>query len=156
MNTTPQTNSLLTVDALRPEDYAAWLPLAQGYKTFYETSLPESAYRQTWQRLLQAQAVHGLAARLDGQLVGITHYLFHASTWSADVCYLQDLFVDGSTRGQGVARALIAQVAQVARERGAPRLYWLTHQTNERARHLYDRVASHQGFIRYDYPITGV
>lgn len=62
---------------------------------------------------------------------------------------LQDLFVDESVRGQGVARALITQVAQVARERGAPRLYWLTHHTNTRARHLYDRVASHQGFIRY-------
>lgn len=151
MSTSPP----ITVDALRPEDYAAWLRLAQGYKTFYETSLPESDYQHTWQRLLQAQAVHGLAARLDGQLVGITHYLFHASIWSADVCYLQDLFVDEAVRGRGVARALIEQVACVARERAAPRLYWGTHYTNERARHLYDRVASHQGFIRYDYPTTG-
>ena len=29
-------------------------------------------------------------------------------------------------------------------------------QTNERARHLYDRVAGHQGFIRYDDPVTWV
>ena len=143
----------ITVDALQPEDYAAWLRLAQGYKTFYETELPESSYQHTWQRLLQAQAVHGLAARLDGQLMGITHYLFHASNWSTDVCYLQDLFVDEAARGHGAARALITQVAQVARERGAPRLYWLTHQSNARARRLYDRVASHQGFIRYDYPV---
>jgi GNAT superfamily N-acetyltransferase len=153
MNPT-EPDTRMTVNALRPEDYPAWLRLAQGYKIFYETELPESAYQHTWQRLLQAQAVHGLAARLDGELVGITHYLFHASNWSADVCYLQDLFVDEAVRGQGVARALIEQVACVARERGAPRLYWNTHHTNARARRLYDRVASHQGFIRYDYPMA--
>ncbi|MDD2924166.1 GNAT family N-acetyltransferase [Rhodoferax sp.] len=151
MNITPP---LITVDALRPEDYAAWLRLAQGYKTFYETSLPESAYQHTWQRLLQAQAVHGLAARVNRQLVGIMHYLFHASCWSADVCYLQDLFVAEAARGQGVARALIEQVAQRAREHGAPRLYWLTQHTNTRARRLYDHLATNQGFIRYDYPMV--
>lgn len=41
--------------------------------------------------------------------------------------------------------------ARVARARGAPRLYWLTRTTNARARRLYDRVAQHHGFIRYDY-----
>jgi len=49
---------------------------------------------------------------------------------------------------------LIARVARSARERGAPRLYWLTHHTNARARRLYDQVAQHHGFIRYDYPMA--
>jgi len=143
----------ITVDTLQPEDYAAWLRLAQGYKTFYETELPESSYQHTWQRLLRGEGACALVARVDGQMLGITHYLFHASTWSADVCYLQDLFVMEAARGQGVAQALIEQVARVARERGAPRWYWGTHHSNERARRLYDRVASHQGFIRYDYAL---
>lgn len=153
MNAT-QPPTRLTVDTLRPEDYQAWLRLARGYKTFYETQLPESSYQQTWQRLRQGDGVFAFAARADRQMLGITHYLFHPSAWSADVCYLQDLFVDEAARGRGVARALIAQVAGVARERGAPRLYWLTQHSNERARRLYDRVASHHGFIRYDYPVA--
>jgi len=142
------------VDTLRPEDYRAWLRLARGYKNFYETELPESAYQETWQRLQRGDGVFAFAARVDGQMLGITHYLFHPSTWSAEVCYLQDLFVDQAARGQGLAQALIEQVARVARERGAPRLYWLTQQSNERARRLYDRVARHHGFIRYDYPMA--
>ncbi len=64
---------------------------------------------------------------------------------------MQDLFVDEAARGLGVAQALIEQVAQAAHQRGAPKLYWLTHQTNARARRLYDRVAQHHGFLRYDY-----
>ncbi len=150
---TTQDKAPITLDTLQPADYAAWLRLAQGYKTFYETELPLAAYQHTWDRLLQGDEVHALAARVQGQLVGITHYLFHASTWSAPVCYLQDLFVDEAARGQGVAQALIVQVAHAARARGAVRLYWGTHQSNARARRLYDRVATHHGFIRYDYAL---
>lgn len=153
MNRTAAPRVQISVDTLQPQDYAAWLRLAQGYQTFYETTLPESAYRHSWTRLLRGDGVQALAARLDGQLVGITHYLFHASTWTVDVCYLQDLFVDEAARGQGVAQALIEHVARAAHARGAPRLYWHTQQGNARARRLYDRVAGHHGFIRYDYPM---
>jgi GNAT superfamily N-acetyltransferase len=73
--------------------------------------------------------------------------------WSADACYLQDLFVDETARGQGAASALIERVAEVARDRGAARLYWTTKQDNARARSLYDKVARFHGFIRYDYPL---
>jgi GNAT superfamily N-acetyltransferase len=85
--------------------------------------------------------------------VGIAHYLFHATAWSADYCYLQDLFVDETTRGKGAARALIERVAEIAREQGAVRLYWTTKEDNATARLLYDKVARFNGFIRYDHPL---
>jgi GNAT superfamily N-acetyltransferase len=141
----------VTVDALQASDYAGWQRLGAGYNRFYEREFPQAIYERTWQRLMQGDGIHGFAARVDGQLLGITHYLFQPSIWTADVCYLQDLFVDEAARGHGLAQALIEQVAQVAQARGAPRLYWLTHTTNDRARRLYDRVAQHHGFIRYDY-----
>jgi GNAT superfamily N-acetyltransferase len=82
--------------------------------------------------------------------VGIAHFLYHASTWAERICYLQDLFTEESVRGQGVARALIAAVAERARQAGAARYYWLTQENNEVARALYDKVARFNGFIRYD------
>jgi len=144
---------MIEVSELRPEDRARWEILSRGYKKFYETELPDSKYEETWRRLMDGRGVYGFAARLDGHLVGIAHYLFHASTWMEDACYLQDLFVDEAVRGKGVARALIEQVASKARERGASRLYWTTKHDNATARALYDKVASHAGFIRYDYPL---
>lgn len=136
---------------LRPEDRVRWEVLARGYKTFYKTTLAPSDYEEAWRRLMQGEAVHGRGAHLDGLLVGIAHYLFHPSIWTADVCYLQDLFVDAAARGHGVARALIGGVAEAATTRGAPRLYWMTAEDNAVARGLYDKVAQFRGFIRYDH-----
>lgn len=146
----------ITVDAMQASDYAAWQRLGVGYNHFYEREFPEATYLRTWSRLMAGDGIHGFAARVDGQLMGITHYLFQPSVWTADVCYLQDLFVDEAARGHGLAAALIERVAEEARASGAPRLYWLTHTTNTRARALYDRVAQHHGFIRYDYALGQV
>lgn len=142
---------MIDVRPLTPEDRAAWEVLARGYKDFYETDVPDEGYEQTWRRLLQGTEVHGLGAWLDGRLVGIAHYLFHGAVWSADFCYLQDLFVDEAVRGRGAARALIDRVAQQARERDVTHLYWMTKQDNATARALYDKVATFSGFIRYDH-----
>ncbi|AKJ30121.1 GNAT family N-acetyltransferase [Caldimonas brevitalea] len=135
---------------LQPDHRDAWERLARGYKDFYRTPTSDEEYEAAWQRLLQQRDVFGLGAVLDGQLVGLAHYLFHGSTWSPRVCYLQDLFTSPEARGQGVARMLIEAVADEARRHGAARYYWLTQEHNETARKLYDQVAKYNGFIRYD------
>ncbi len=144
---------MIEIDALRPEDRAAWEVLARGYKAFYRDPLPDEAYEAAWQRLRQGTEVHGLGARLDGGLIGIAHYFFHPTCWSGQVCYLQDLFVAEAARGRGAARALIERLAELARQRGATRLYWHTQQDNATARLLYDKVARFSGFIRYEHPL---
>jgi GNAT superfamily N-acetyltransferase len=138
---------------LAAADRAEWERLARGYKAFYETVIPDSDYDAAWTRLLLQEDVFGLGATVDGELVGIAHYFFHTGTWLHPVCHLQDLFVDPASRGKGIARALIAAVAEASRARGARRLYWHTRENNAAARALYDKVAKFDGFIRYDYPL---
>jgi GNAT superfamily N-acetyltransferase len=145
--------SAIAIAPLGAEDRAEWEELARGYKAFYETEIPQDRYDETWRLLIASERVHGLAARLDGRLVGIAHYLFHAQTWSPDCCYLQDLFTVEDARGKGVATALIDAVAEAARRRGALKYYWLTKEDNRQARALYDRIARFKGFLRYDYPL---
>jgi GNAT superfamily N-acetyltransferase len=89
-------------------------------------------------------------ACVDGVPLGLVQFLLHRSTWTiADSCYLQDLYVDEGARGSGLGGLLIAHVADAAKTLGCERLYWLTHETNARARVLYDAVADRSGFIQY-------
>ena len=144
---------MVKIAPLAAADRAEWDVLARGYKAFYEDPQPDEVYDRLWSRLMGRDALYGLGARLDGRLVGMSHYMFHANAWMADVCYLQDLFTAPEARGRGVAGALIHAVADAARARGCAKYYWLTKQDNERARRLYDKVARFKGFLRYDFPL---
>ena len=138
-----------------PDDFDQWLPLWDGYNAFYgregPTALSPEITNVTWRRFFDAdEPVHALVADQDGQLVGLAHFLFHRSTISVSpTCYLQDLFTSEAARGGGVATALVDRVSDEAKAKGSERVYWQTHETNLRARKLYDRIAERSGFIVY-------
>ncbi len=149
-----------TVRFAVPDDFVQWLPLWEGYNAFYGrsggTALPEEITRFTWSRFFDAyEPMHALVAEdQTGRLVGLTHYLFHRSTTSiAPVCYLQDLFTAEAARGKGVARALINAVYEQAGIAGCGKVYWQTHETNQTAQRLYDKVSQRSGFIVYQTTI---
>jgi GNAT superfamily N-acetyltransferase len=142
-----------TVRPLAAADRTGWNPLWEGYLTFYETDLAPSVTETTWQRLLDpAEPMAGLVAVDEhGALLGLCHHLFHRSTWSpTTTCYLEDLFVDPTSRRAGVGRALIEATAAAAAANGSTALYWHTQTDNARARRLYDEVAAHRGFVVYE------
>jgi GNAT superfamily N-acetyltransferase len=140
---------MLTIGKLVASDRPAWEALFRAYLEFYKRTEPDALYDRAWGEFMQDTRMHALGAKLDGRLVGITHFLVHANTSAPDVCYLQDLFTAADVRGKGVARALIATVGDWAKAQGCCRLYWTTHETNATARRLYDQVAENRGFIRY-------
>ncbi|MPZ79241.1 MAG: GNAT family N-acetyltransferase [Actinophytocola sp.] len=144
---------MITVGGLDPTDRPAWQDLFEGYNTFYERVLPAAVYDRAWREFRAGTLMRALGARLDGRLVGIAHFLVHASTTAPDACYLQDLFTTPAARGHGVARALITAVQEWAREQGCARLYWHTKADNHTARRLYDQVAENRGFIQYVVPL---
>ena len=142
------------IDRLTAQDRPRWTELWTAYLDFYATTLPPEQFEHTWQRLMTGQGLQAFALRHEGKLAGFTHYLFHESFWTMQpVVYLQDLFVEPGLRGTGGGRRLIEAVAEAARAAAAPRMYWLTKQDNTVARQLYDRLARHSGFIRYEYPV---
>jgi GNAT superfamily N-acetyltransferase len=105
----------------------------------------------TWVRFFDAyEPVHALIAESDGELVRLAHYLFHRSTISIEpVCYLQDLFTKESERGRGLGRALINAVYEQAKLAESPHVYWHTHQSNQVAMQLYDKMADPSRFVVY-------
>jgi GNAT superfamily N-acetyltransferase len=139
------------VRAIERTDRLQWTPLWRGYLDFYRAQVNDEVDNVTFARIFDPlEPIHALVAERRGELIGLTHYLFQRSTWLINPqCYLQDLYVNEAARGAGVGRALIAAVVDAAKEAGAVRVYWNTHETNAVARQLYDAVAERTGFIQY-------
>lgn len=142
---------MVEINFLTESDRASWELLARGKDTYFEVERGDDSYERTWRRLLDDERIRGIGVRLDGRMVGIAHYLFHASVWYSGKCYLADLFVDPEVRRRGVATAVIEWVARDAEEQGAPGLYWNTLE-DAPARALYDKLGRfHEGFVLYTY-----
>jgi GNAT superfamily N-acetyltransferase len=139
----------ITIRPITLSDKARWLELFKEYVIFYKSKVSDEQFELTWQRIHSDFNMYGLIAELDGQIVGIAHYIFRPSTWDVeDFCYLEDLFVDPKVRGAGVGRALISELEKIAIAKGSKRLYWTTATDNEVARKLYDKVAI-TDFVQY-------
>ena len=145
----------VTYRPILEKDYDQWLKLWNGYNKFYgrwgATALSPAIIETTWNRFFDAaEPIYALVAESDGVLLGLAHYLFHRSTITIEPsCYLQDLFTTEDARGKGIARALINTVYENAKAAGCKRLYWQTHETNDTAIQLYNKVAERSGFIVY-------
>lgn len=145
----------LTIRPIEAADEEGWRRLWTDYLAFYETTLPEAIFEQTFARIVADAhpGPFGMLAVADGRPVGLVHYIFHRSCWKIEEsCYLQDLYVEPGTRGGGVGRKLIETVYARADAAGNPRVYWLTQEFNYRGRMLYDSVGVRTPFIRYDRP----
>ena len=141
-----------TVRPLVESDHDAWHRLWDGYCEFYETEIPTEVTAKSWQRLIDADTpdFFGLVAERDGEVIGIANCILHGTTWAiAPRCYLNDLFVDPAVRGSGAGKAMIQHLQHLAAENGWDRLHWLTAESNETARRLYDQFAPASGFIQY-------
>lgn len=147
---------MLEISLLTESDRASWEVLARGKDIYFAVERSDDDYERAWRRLLDDEQIRGIAARLDGEMVAIAHYLFHVSIWYSGKCYLADLFVAAEARRRGVATAVIEWVAQDATKHGFPGLYWNTLE-DAPARALYDNVGKFQkGLIHYTYrPDTG-
>jgi len=139
------------IRAALPSDEPAWRQLWRGYCDFYEADVPEAVTHRTWKRILDPDAqVMCLVAEVEGKVCGFANCVVHENTWETQaVCYLEDLYVTPGARGRGVGGALLEWLRNAMRAEGWARLYWMTRKDNKAARHLYDRFAQADDFVRY-------
>ena len=142
----------VTVRQIQVEDKSSWQELYLSYLKFYESEPVESSTELLWNRLTKGEPkVQGLVAESNGEIVGFAHFHYQVSTWSDTFnCYLEDLYVTEGSRGNGVATTLIAEVKKFAIEHDCSELFWITKESNQTARKLYDKVAAVSDFVRYE------
>src|SRR5437773_9451204 len=70
--------------------------------------------------------------------VGFAVYFYNFSTWlGRPGLYLEDLFVKPDKRGKGYGRALLVDLAKIARDRGCGRMEWAVLNWNDPAIKFY-------------------
>ena len=75
--------------------------------------------------------------------VGFAVYFFNFSTWLGQPgLYLEDLFVKPDCRGKGYGRALLVDLAKIAREQQCGRMEWAVLDWNEPAIQFYRKLGA--------------
>ncbi len=83
-------------------------------------------------------AVYCHLAELGGAVAGFAVWFLNFSTWlGRHGVYLEDLYVRPAYRGQGVGRALLAELTALAGDRGYGRVEWWVLDWNEPAHAFY-------------------
>ncbi len=86
----------------------------------------------------QSPAVFCHVAEVDGEVVGFALWFLNFSTWlGRHGIYLEDLYVQPAYRGLGLGKALLQTLADIANERGYPRVEWWVLDWNEPAHAFY-------------------
>jgi GNAT superfamily N-acetyltransferase len=115
--------------------------LAEYEKLSQEVSATEASLREA---LFGARPyAECLIARLDGAPAGFALFFHNFSTFKGKPgIYLEDLFVNPALRGNGVGKALLSRLGEIARDRGCGRLEWSVLDWNTPAMEFYKRLGA--------------
>ena len=81
-------------------------------------------------------------AEVKHQVVGMALYYFNFSTWKGRSIHLEDLIVQKEHRHQGIGKALMAKVIEIAEVENAGRMSWEVLEWNEPAIRFYESLGT--------------
>ena len=144
--------SNVTISRATQADLGDLVPLVELYRAFYKQPANERTAQYVTDRVRNDEAVVFIA-RIDAKAVGFTMiYPTFSTVALAPIWLLNDLYVDESARGHGIARQLMETAEQAARDAGAARIWLRTANDNLPAQALYEGRGWAQDtvFRRYD------
>ncbi len=147
------TGSRLIIRPLKFEDFPQWLPLWDGNNLGQRD---ESITAETWARLNDPEnwMVNGLCAEMNGEMMGIVHYILHPTTGNIKpVCYMQDVYVSPDHRRKGIGKRMVEEVTKTGTREKWARMYWLTQVGNKEAKAMYENFGVKLDFTFYVLPI---
>ncbi len=106
--------------------------------------------------LRQAQTINIVVAHDDTMLLGFATFTsLYPVRGLLAFTYVQQVYVAHAARRLGVAQALMADVARMAKAAGSTRIEWSTSAENTAARALYDGLGAN-GSDKVYYELDGV
>lgn len=133
------------IRAARPDDVPELVAMvrelaeyerAAGQVRLTEDALSAALFGET-------PAVFAHVAEAEGAVAGMAVWFLDFSTWlGRHGVYLEDLYVRPAYRGRGLGRALLAELARTAAERGYGRVSWWVLDRNEPAHAFYRAIGA--------------
>ncbi len=130
----------LIVRFAEPADYSVLFKLIEGLAEYEKLShaIAGNALALKEHLFGSRRYVEAILAESAGQAVGFALFFHNYSTFlTKPGIYLEDLFVLPEYRRQGIGKALLTKVAQIAVERDCGRLEWSVLDWNESAQAFY-------------------
>lgn len=148
------------IRAVRPEDAVRLAALMTGYRAAM-TAGPTTAMDEAEASALVRHAASDpnlllLGGETAGRLAGFALAFDLPEIISGQRAgQLDDLFVAPEARGAGLARALIARLTEIGRDRRWTHLRWLVPQENAAAKRLYRAIAEPAPWDSFRIELTG-
>jgi hypothetical protein len=134
-----------TIRAATANDLDAVIALIRELADFEKLPGPDDAAAARFRADFAAtpRAFELLVAESDGRVVGYALYFFVYSTFLARrSLYLEDLYVQPTSRSRGLGESFMRRLAAEAVARGCGRLEWTVLDWNERARAFYRKLGA--------------
>lgn len=130
-----------------------WTVLIEQYQKEVSPEVLKRAFRYVVHNPRKVKVYVALA---DGEIAGTASlHLGHYSTWNDNFYgHVEDLIVDPSFRGRGLASRLLGRIIEAAREENLARLELNTKNHNRAARKLYERMGFVTGSVVYDLQLS--
>lgn len=128
-----------------PEDVAIILRFIRDLAVYERLEHKVVATEGSLRETLFGERRYGevIFAEFEGQPVGFALFFHNYSTFLAQPgIYLEDLFVDPAYRGRGIGKALLINLAAIAKARGCGRLEWSVLKWNEPSIEFYKAMGA--------------
>jgi GNAT superfamily N-acetyltransferase len=135
-----KTHNEFTIQPACVEDVSMILQLIRDLATYERAPNEVTATEEQLVDVLfgERPAAEVLLAFEGQSPIGFAVYFYNFSTWlGRPGLYLEDLFVKPDKRGKGYGRALLVELAKIARERECGRMEWAVLNWNEPAIKFY-------------------
>ena len=134
-----------TIRPANPADVPVILQLIRDLATYERAPNDVSATEEQLSRVLfgPKPAAEVLLGWEGETPVGFAVFFHNFSTWlGRPGLYLEDLFVRPEKRGRGYGRALLVDLARIARDRGCGRMEWAVLDWNDPAMQFYRKLGA--------------
>ena len=135
----------MKIRAARREDVPIILQLIRDLATYERAPNDVTATEDQLVDVLfgEKPAAEVLLAFEEETPAGFAVFFHNFSTWlGRPGLYLEDLFVKPEMRGKGYGRALLVDLAKIARDRGCGRMEWAVLDWNEPAIEFYRKLGA--------------